>query len=251
MKVVCLMAGTSSRLKPLTNDCHKVLLEIGDKTLMEYHLDAFEEAGIEEAVFVIGHKGDIIKSTIGNNHKDIKITYVYNQDYATKNIDYSLYRAKEHVRGSPFIYLEADLLFHPEIMKRMLASSDENCLCVDRTCRSQMVDTLIVGSKGKVEGFIFQEHGDIRERLTKDNAVGEFLPMIRFSRDSGNMLFEELEKDDFEGPFTLYNIFEKVFKTRETGYIYSDGLPWVEIDNHDDLERARKEVCPQLKRPER
>jgi choline kinase len=247
MKVVSLMAGTSSRLKPLTDDCHKVLLGIGEKLLMEHHLNAFEEVGIDEAVFVIGYRGDLIKSRIGNNHKGIKITYVYNQDYATRNVDYSLYRAKDAVKGFPFIYLEADLLFHPEIMRKILESPDENCLCVDRTPKSHMVDTLVLGGRGQVEKLVFKEHGNI-DILTHENAVGEFLPMIRFSKESADIIFEELEKNNFEGPFTLYDIFGRVFKTRETGYVYSDNLPWVEIDTHQDLERARKDVCPRLER---
>ena len=246
MKVVSLMAGTSSRLKPLTDDCHKVLLCIGGKSLMEHHLDAFEEVGIEEAVFVIGHRGDLIKSRIGDNNKGIKITYVYNQDFATRNVDYSLYRAKETVKGFPFIYLEADLLFHPEILRKILESPHENCLCVDKTPKSHMVDTLVLGGEGIAEKLVFKDHGNI-DMLSYENAVGEFLPMIKFSRESADIIFGELVKNDFEGPFTLYDIFGRVFQMRETGYVYSDDLPWVEIDTHEDLERARKDVFPRLK----
>lgn len=247
MKVVSLMAGTSSRLKPLTDHCHKVLLEVGGKTLLEHQLDAFEKVGIDEAVFVVGHRADVIKSKVGNTHNSVDVTYVLNRDYSTKNVNYSLYKAQEHVEESSFVYLEADLLFHPDILKRILESERKDCLCIDENPKSHMVDTLVLGRSGTVEGLLFEEHGDLKDAISTQNVVGEFLPMVKFSRESGDLLFAELRKDPFTGTCTLYNIFSRLFGMREAGYVYTEDLPWVEIDTFSDLETARKDIYPQFK----
>ena len=131
-------------------------------------------------------------------------------------------------------------------MKKISESPHENCLCVDKAPKSHMVDTLVLGSEGIAEKLVFKDHGNI-DMLSYEDAVGEFLPMIKFSRESADIIFGELVKNDFEGPFTLYDIFGRVFQMRDTGYVYSDDLPWVEIDTHEDLERARKDVFPRLK----
>jgi choline kinase len=241
MKVVNLMAGSCARLFPLTADCHKVLLEIGGKRLVEHQLMAFNAVGIKEAIFVIGHKADLTKSKIGDYYDDVKIKYVFNPYYLTRNIDYSLYLAKDEVFGEDFIYLEADMFFHPKILKMLVNSYFENCLVVDPNPQSDMVDTLVLGKNGKVTGLMFENHGDLRTELKENKeVVGEFLSLMKFNAEASKFLFEELKKCDFEGPITLDRVFERCFQVKSMNYIEVKGCPWVEIDNCNDLKKARK-----------
>ena len=122
MKLVSLMAGSGRRLLPLTKDCHKVLLEIGEKSLVEHQLEAFREVGIRDVVFVVGHKAELIKSKLGDHHNGIRIKYIFNPHYSTYNVDYSLFLAKKEVKGKDFLYFEADMLFHPKILRNLIDS---------------------------------------------------------------------------------------------------------------------------------
>jgi choline kinase len=241
MKVVSLMAGPSTRLMPLTNNCHKVLLEIGGKSLVEHQLAAFKEVGIKETVFVVGYKADLTKSKLGDCYHSIKITYVANPYYLTHNIDYSFYLAKDEVMGEDFIYLEADIFFHPNILKIIIDSRFENCLVVDPNPQSDMVDTLILGNNNKVTGLLFKEHGDLKSEIKQHKeVVGEPISLMKFNGEASRFLFNELQKSNFEGPMTLPRIFERCFQMEGMNYIEAKGYPWVQIDNYNDLKKARE-----------
>ena len=42
MKAIILAAGASKRLRPLTDDIPKCLIQIGEKPILEYQLDAVD-----------------------------------------------------------------------------------------------------------------------------------------------------------------------------------------------------------------
>ena len=54
MKAVILAAGKGTRLRPLTEDKPKVLVEVDDKPLIEYAFDSLIDIGVSEFVVVVG-----------------------------------------------------------------------------------------------------------------------------------------------------------------------------------------------------
>ena len=52
---VILAAGVGSRLRPMTNDKPKCLVTTAGKTIIQYQIDAYKNAGINELVIVIGY----------------------------------------------------------------------------------------------------------------------------------------------------------------------------------------------------
>ena len=59
MIAVILAAGMASRLRPLTNDRPKCLLEVGSRCLLQRTMDALKAAGISEFVVVTGYRPDV------------------------------------------------------------------------------------------------------------------------------------------------------------------------------------------------
>ncbi|MBR0226294.1 MAG: NTP transferase domain-containing protein [Thermoguttaceae bacterium] len=60
-KAVVLAAGKGTRMK---SDLPKVLFPVCGKPMIEYVIDALEEAGVDEILIVVGYKSDLVKSTI-------------------------------------------------------------------------------------------------------------------------------------------------------------------------------------------
>ena len=58
IKAVILAAGIGSRIRPLTDNCPKSLLEIGGNTILEMMISNIQSCGINKVVFV-SNKGDI------------------------------------------------------------------------------------------------------------------------------------------------------------------------------------------------
>ena len=93
MIAVILAAGMASRLRPLTNDRPKCLLTVGTRCLLGRTVDSIKAAGITELVVVTGYRGEMIRSFLTDNYKDMQISFVDNVDYQTTNNIYSLWLA--------------------------------------------------------------------------------------------------------------------------------------------------------------
>ncbi len=63
-----LAAGMGTRLKPLTNNKPKALLELGGRTLLEIQIRKLLQAGIKEIIINVHHFADQIEQCLNENH---------------------------------------------------------------------------------------------------------------------------------------------------------------------------------------
>lgn len=66
MKAMILAAGRGERMRPLSDQVPKPLLEAGGYRLIEYHLAALVQAGILEVVVNLSWLGDCIREALGD-----------------------------------------------------------------------------------------------------------------------------------------------------------------------------------------
>jgi len=77
MKCVILAAGEGKRMHPLTYTRPKVMLPIANKPILEWNLLNAIEAGLEEFIFIVGYKSEMVRNYFSNGNKwGIKIEYV-------------------------------------------------------------------------------------------------------------------------------------------------------------------------------
>jgi NDP-sugar pyrophosphorylase family protein len=67
MKAMVLAAGLGTRLKPLTNDRPKALVEVAGRTLLEITLTRLRTFGIHEVIVNVHHFGDMIENYLKTN----------------------------------------------------------------------------------------------------------------------------------------------------------------------------------------
>ncbi|PIN94086.1 hypothetical protein COU54_00470 [Candidatus Pacearchaeota archaeon CG10_big_fil_rev_8_21_14_0_10_31_24] len=124
MKGLILAGGIGRRLYPLTKDKPKCMLKIGDKTILEHLLDNFSYAGFKEVIVVSGFNSELVKYTIGDSWKGMKITHCLNEWFANTNTRVGLWVAKEHI-DCPIVQCHGDLIFNKEMLKKVLDSPIE------------------------------------------------------------------------------------------------------------------------------
>jgi NDP-sugar pyrophosphorylase family protein len=67
MKAMVLAAGLGTRLRPLTNDRPKALVEVGGRTLLEIALARLREFGIREVIVNVHHFADVVVDYLQTN----------------------------------------------------------------------------------------------------------------------------------------------------------------------------------------
>lgn len=81
MKCVILAAGEGKRMHPLTYTRPKVMLPIANKPILEWNLLKAIDTGIEDFIFVVGYKSEMVRNYFGNGEKwRIKIQYINQGD---------------------------------------------------------------------------------------------------------------------------------------------------------------------------
>lgn len=75
--VVLMAGGLGSRLQPLTNNCPKPMLQVGNKPLLETILENFIEYGFHRFYISLNYMGQVIKDHFGDGSRwSVEITYL-------------------------------------------------------------------------------------------------------------------------------------------------------------------------------
>jgi len=129
--VILMAGGLGTRLKPLTDDCPKPLLKVGDKPVLEMLLDSFIEHGFSHFYFAINYKGHLIQDYFGDGAKwQVNINYIREDNQLGTAGALSLLENKP---TSPFIVMNADLITKvnfQQLLKYHLKENNTATICV-------------------------------------------------------------------------------------------------------------------------
>src|SRR5919202_6520976 len=97
MKAIILAAGYGKRMRPLTYSTHKTMLKIGDRTVIEWIIDALLEVGITDLTVVTGYRASDLNAHLDRLYPDLAIRYIHNDRYGQTNNIYSMALAMETI----------------------------------------------------------------------------------------------------------------------------------------------------------
>ena len=238
MKVLILAAGTSSRLRPLTEQVPKTLLELEDNfKMIDCILHNCYQHDLKDFHIVTGHGHDQIQTHLENfsqSKKDVSYDITFNPEYDTKGNIYSFYLGHQAL-DQDYILIHSDTIFHPEIIKYILDHPEQNVMAVDDA--KELSDE---------EMKIYQHDGSrvkkVNKALDPQKAVGEHIGVFKISKnikqDLTKAIEEVLEKDDS----AYYEDSIQVLIDRNIPFHWAStrGLPCMEIDTHEDLQQAKQ-----------
>lgn len=228
---VILAAGVGSRLRPMTNTKPKCLVTTAGKAILQYQIDAYQHAGIETVIIVVGYEGAAIRDYC-KHLKGINIVIVENTDYEDTNNMYSLHLTRKYVAGKPFILNNADLSIDPVIVRRLLDAPFDNAIAVDRSLYNVESMKISVDSAGLIS--------DIAKTIAEPAAYACSIDFYKFSAQASKVFFDEMnaiiEVTGNRKDWTEVAM-QQLFKSRRMDFYPCDitGCSWVEIDNYADL----------------
>jgi choline kinase len=243
MKVGMLAAGVGHRLALAEGAPPKVLLRFNGETLLKRHLDILTHFGLFDLTLVVGHQASAIEAELRALGAQERVRICFNPDYRRSSL-LSLWMLREVLTaGQPVLYVDADVLYDWRLLERLLASPHENCVLIDRSGApdAELLDVRI--RNGRIVAF------DKRVTLDDYDARGEWVGFARFSPEMAVCLAHAIERYVQDGRVDV--IYEEpmrdvILETAAFGVADATGLPWIEIDFAEDLQRAHADILPRL-----
>lgn len=233
MKAVILAAGIGSRLRPLTNNIPKCMVEVNGIKIIEKQIQSLLKNKINNILVVVGYEQEKIRKYLQENFAFINI--IENKKYLETNNMYSMSLAKEFVNNEDFIFMNADVFFEEKIITELLSDKRENLIVCDNGNYLEESMKIVINSKEKnIE--------KISKQIEEKEAYGTTIDIYKLSKKSTTKFFDIVEfyiKEKKEINMWTEVAIQELLK-QEKFYSKDIKLKWVEIDNFDDLKLAEK-----------
>jgi choline kinase len=192
------------------------------------------EAGVRELVVVVGYKADEIRAELLAS-SPIPVRFVENPRYAEVQTFYSLMLTRPYVEDEPFLKLNGDVIFHPDVLRRLIESEAPLALAVDDEVRlDEEAMKVELGEDGRVLR--------IGKQLPVVTSFGESIGIERLDPPYSSRIFDHLEAAAANGETKLYyeDVFQRAMDAEGLPFrpVGIGGLPWAEIDDEKDYARA-------------
>jgi choline kinase len=233
MKAIILAAGEGRRLHPITEEIPKALLYVDGRTLFEKALHGLRLNGIKgkDLIVLTGHKAKELHKVAPD------CLFIHNDLYDKTNNIYSLWLANEELRDNDFILLNCDVLFHPKLLDALFSESNpgKSSLLIDDV--HELAEEEMKVMLGENKRIIA-----ISKKLDPKTCAGEYIGLARFCREFSRCLFAKIEEMITEGRKDVWyeDAISEILDETPIYSLSTNGLPWIEIDTHEDLDCAQQ-----------
>ena len=241
MKGIILAAGQGVRLRPLTDDRPKCMVEYQGRPLIDHQLETLTACGLSPLVIVAGYCAAVLEEHV----RDYRPRMVINPEYATTNMVHSLFCAETEMQGD-LIISYSDIVYTPDIVQALVESPADLAITVDTAWRElwqrRMEDPLADAETLQL---------DSRDRVldlgkkprSYDEIQGQYMGLIKISSPIVNRVRELYHALDRTA---LYDgkPFAQMYMTTFLRQLIQSGIPcqavkvhggWLEIDAPSDL----------------
>ncbi|MFB6299535.1 MAG: UTP--glucose-1-phosphate uridylyltransferase AglF [Halobacteriales archaeon] len=112
MKAVVLAAGEGTRLRPLTEDKPKGMVEVNEKPILTHCFEQLAELGADELIVVVGYLKQNIIEHYGDEFEGIPITYAHQREQ--KGLAHALLTVEEYI-DDDFMLMLGDNIFQANL----------------------------------------------------------------------------------------------------------------------------------------
>ena len=235
-----LAAGAGRRLRPDTDALPKALLPVdGQVTILDIALRNLAAVGLRDVVIVVGYAADAVRDRAASLERahGVRLTLVDNDRAEDWNNAYSLWLAREHFAAGALL-VNGDTVHPVSVEKTLLAAGQAGpgiIIAVDdikRLADEEM--KVIVGPGDRVT--------KITKLMDPALAYGEYIGATLIGAGAAAPLAAALEATWRRDPSLYYEdgFQELADRGGVIGVAPIGEVEWVEVDNHDDLRRARE-----------
>jgi choline kinase len=233
MKAIILAAGRGSRMKDLTDEQPKCLVELRGKSLLDWQLLALRDAGIREIAIVTGYKRELLA--------DRGLHEFHNPLWDQTNMVSSLACAADWLQIEPCIVSYSDIFYSASAVTALIKSGAELAVTYDENWR-QLWEKRFGDPLLDAETFRLNQDGTLAEIGDKPNTVeeveGQYMGLLRFTPASWREVCRiraALSQDECDR-MHMTGTLQRVIEERR---IPIEAIPydgdWGEVDSEEDL----------------
>lgn len=235
-QAIILAAGIGSRLYNITCRIPKCLIQVAQKPILAYQIEAYLKAGLNEQDITIatGYKNDQIEEFLKKNFP--KIRTVFNPNYQTTNNMISLYLVLQEVLLKKnfqkiTVISNGDCIYESSIVEELLRDHREDLIVCDTSTYQE--ESMKISLKGD---FIQR----ISKDITQDSSYACSIDLYRFSQKTLQALMDTIQSFSKARDMTQWTevAIDKILKIRSIEPLDISGKKWIEIDNTEDLINA-------------
>lgn len=238
MKAVILAAGQGARLKPLTDDRPKCMVEYQGRPLIEHVVRALRANGVDDIVAIRGYRPEALRCPGVRFHD--------NPRYLETNMVSTLFCAEAELEGDVIISY-SDIVYSPRVIERLLRTEADVGVVIDRDWRrlweQRMDDPLL-----DAETLVLDADNHILELGKKarsyEDIQGQYIGLIKVAGSAWPRLrafYHALDRHaDYDG-----KSFDNMYMTSFLQAVIDRLMPvtavpifgeWLEIDVPSDLQ---------------
>ncbi len=223
--VFLLSGGLGERLRPLTDDKPKPLLDVGGKPILENIIEQFIGAGFYKFFLAIRYKGDMIVDHFGNGEKwGVEINYILEEEpLGTAG---ALGLLPKNLSSLPLIVMNGDVLTKVNFQELLRQHNKQNCLAT--VCVSEYSHQIPYG--------VVEIEGNFLRELTEK-------PFHQYFINAGIYVIEPslLKKIDGNSLLNMTTLINNELQNNEKINIFPIHEYWLDIGMKDDYMKAKKE----------
>ena len=239
MQAIILAAGMGKRLKELTQDRTKCMVQVNGVALIDRMLHQIESRHLSRIVIVVGYEGEKLMKYIDTLGIRTPIVYVQNPIYDKTNNIYSLALAKDYLCQDDTLLFESDLIFEDAVIDQLLDDPRETLALVDKY-ESWMDGTCVkLGPDDSIASFVPSKNFRFEEAHEYYKTVNIYKFGRHFSRTHYVPFLEAYSKA--LGNNEYYEQVLRIIAMLDDPEIRAkrlNGQLWYEIDDIQDLDIA-------------
>jgi NDP-sugar pyrophosphorylase family protein len=252
MKAMILAAGLGTRLRPLTNNRPKALVEIAGHPLLELTLSRLQTFGVSEVIVNTHHHADMIREYLEANDS-FGMRVEISREEALLDTGGGLKKAAWFFlegcgdQPEPFIVHNVDVICNIDLGRM-----------TQFHVRHDALATIAVQDRKTSRPLVFDEMGQFRGRQTKNGGerevaktVGEQYPVTRTSQRMRVSAFTGIhvisprifERIREEGPFSIIDSYIYLASQGERIMAFqADEYYWRDVGRPEDLVQAAHDI---------
>ncbi len=121
---VILAAGRGTRMRELTAELPKPMIEVRGKPVLQHIVEGLRDAGVREVLLVVGYRADAVRDFFTNGRR-YKVSIQYTMQTVQDGTGRVLDLARDFAADRPFILAYGDILVDPANYKRLVDLSDD------------------------------------------------------------------------------------------------------------------------------